>query len=361
MDFKVKGGQRGRAPHFLELATEIRLQIYSYLVVVGKVFYSPDDFTLVSDARFKGCFLYRKPELKLLRVCQQIHDEAEELYLSKNLFVLPDFFHFRNPINLDSLGPSGHIPFPDRPLFSRNAAKWLKHVSISFNPRLPAPHMLGRSKWQYLDGLNPARMFDNMTPAERLTFAHDHAKAGMEDAWIESVTCLTKFLCSKDRDEGEDSYEHDYSDEEEDSEDDGCEYDDSDEDSKDESEGRTLLNLELDFTNTYCPLGCCRLDVHIAPLLGNTRPANVTLRGLRNKEEKDRLLAWVREDYGYSMNIDLDERYRNLSTEDIIKVHNMKFDPEEDVWSKWKKVQRPRKIRTSESFEDFLSMAHAQR
>jgi hypothetical protein len=361
MDSKVQGGRHGRSLQFLDLATEIRLQVYSHLVVVGKVFYSPDDFTLANDARFIDRFLYRKPQLQLLRVCQKIHDEAEELYLSQNLFVLPDFFQFRNPINLDSLCPSGHIPFPDRPLFSKNAAKWLKNVSISFNPRLPAPDMLDRSRWEYLGGLNPPRIFDNMTPAERLTFGHDHAKAGMEGAWIESITWLIKFLCSEDHDEEEDTDEHDYSDEEEDSDDDGYEHDDSDENSDDESEGRTLLNLELDFTNAYCPLGCCRMDVHIAPLLGNTRPANVTLRGLRNEEEKNRLLAWVRQDYGYSMNIDLDERYRNLSKEEIIKVHNMKFDPEEDVWSKWKQVQRPRKSQTSKSFSNFLSMVHGHR
>jgi hypothetical protein len=357
MELQAQNSPRGKPLHFLNLATEIRLQIYSHLVVVGKVFYSPDEFTLANDARFKDWFLYRKPELQLLRVCQKIHHEAEELYLSQNLFVLPDFFHFRNPINLDSLGPSGHIPFPDRPLFSKNASKWLKNVSISFNPRLPAPHMLDRSRWDYLGGLNPARKFDNMTPAERLTFAHDRAKAGLEHAWIESMEWLTKFLCAKDEDDEYDSYEYDDSDEADDL--DG--YGSSGEDPNNESEGRTLLNLELDFTNTYCPLGCCRPDVHIALLLGKTRPANVTLRGLRNEEEKNRLLESVKEEYGYSMNIDLDEGYRNLCTEEIIKAHNMEFDPEEDAWSKWKKVPRPRKTRRSGTLEKILLMAHGGR
>jgi hypothetical protein len=50
MELKAQSSSRGKSLHFLNLATEIRLQIYSHLVAVGKVFYSPDEFTLANDA-----------------------------------------------------------------------------------------------------------------------------------------------------------------------------------------------------------------------------------------------------------------------------------------------------------------------
>jgi hypothetical protein len=320
MDLNARGNQPFR---FLDLIPEVRLQVYEHLVVVGKVFYTPDDFTLDNDKRFKDWTLYRKPELQLLRVCKQIHSEVEEVYLSKNLFVLPDFFHFRspintNPINSTTIHPSGHIPFPEKPLFSDAASKLLKNVSISFNTHQPSPVMVGHSRWEYLGGLYPERSFDSLSPGERLEYAHRSASGSLSHAWIESIEWLTGFLAPEDE-------------EEEGEEDDG------------DPEARNLLNLEIDFTNTYCPIGCCRLPVHVGPLFANLRPANVTLLGLRNEEERNGVLGRVSEYYCDGRNtLDLDERLQNLNKEQVREVHCVKFDPEEDVWAKWKKVIRRR-------------------
>jgi hypothetical protein len=83
---------RDQTFRFLDLPAELRCQIYEYFVVVGKIFYSPDYYSVKNEKRFKDWEAYRTPELTILRVCKQMHSEAEEIYLSKNLFVLPDFF-----------------------------------------------------------------------------------------------------------------------------------------------------------------------------------------------------------------------------------------------------------------------------
>lgn len=71
---------------FMDLPTEIRLQIYEELVVVGKVFYIPDKRRPMNRDRFAGDMSdyerYRKPALQVFGISKQIY-EAEEVYLSK--------------------------------------------------------------------------------------------------------------------------------------------------------------------------------------------------------------------------------------------------------------------------------------
>jgi hypothetical protein len=62
------------------------------------------------------------------------------------------------------------------------------------------------------------------------------------------------------------------------------------------------------------------------------RPANVTLLGLRDEREREALLEGVKNYYGL---MDVGEQYRDLTEREIVKVHNMVIDPEEDVWAKW--------------------------
>ncbi|KAF2997626.1 hypothetical protein E8E13_004402 [Curvularia kusanoi] len=62
---------------FMDLPVESRLQIYGHLVVVGKVFYTPDAQSIHNSARFKDFRAYRKPHLSILRVSKAVHKEAE--------------------------------------------------------------------------------------------------------------------------------------------------------------------------------------------------------------------------------------------------------------------------------------------
>lgn len=64
---------------FMDLPVELRLQIYGYLVIVGKVFYKPDDKSVLSNPRFKDFRAYRKPDLSILRVSKAVQKEAEEV------------------------------------------------------------------------------------------------------------------------------------------------------------------------------------------------------------------------------------------------------------------------------------------
>lgn len=64
------------APLFFYLPLELRVQIYEYLVVVGKVFYTPDVYSAQTELKFGAMDAYRKPSLHRFRVCRQIHKES---------------------------------------------------------------------------------------------------------------------------------------------------------------------------------------------------------------------------------------------------------------------------------------------
>lgn len=114
----------------LALSTELRCQIYERLVVIGKVFYTPEQYSIRNEKRLKDSKAYKTPELSILRVCKQVHNEAEDIYLSSNFFVLPDFFACKEFSYHERW-------FLKRPLFSSAAPKLVKKVSLHFNPRLP--------------------------------------------------------------------------------------------------------------------------------------------------------------------------------------------------------------------------------
>jgi hypothetical protein len=113
-----------QAFRFLDLPTELRVEIYEYVVVVGKIFYTPDWYDKrEGPVRFYKCDEYAVPSLQLLRVCKQVRHEAENVYATKNLFILPYQFADAEPFTV--------LPMRGiRPLFSQAVVKKMKNLSV---------------------------------------------------------------------------------------------------------------------------------------------------------------------------------------------------------------------------------------
>lgn len=198
---------------FLDLPAELRLNVYEELLVVGKIFYTPDSYDIeAGPERIAHWKEYAVPPLAILRTCKQIYAEAEEVYLSKNLFVLPDNFHLRQPF---SATPEPMIPHPARWVFSAAAVKKLKNISFSLNTRTKAPIGIIRDdRNQSAPSNGPG--FAHYSPADRLRKAHDQAFGRLKKHWI---TVLLKM--------------------------------------KTLSQALQLQYMEIDSTASNCPLGCC--------------------------------------------------------------------------------------------------------
>lgn len=101
---RVKDALPSTIFRFMDLPRELRINIYEELVVVGKIFYTPHWYTVSQSVRFEDHNKFRKPMLTILRVSHSVSKEAEEVYLTKSLFVLPPQWHY--PRHVDTLtGP----------------------------------------------------------------------------------------------------------------------------------------------------------------------------------------------------------------------------------------------------------------
>lgn len=115
----------------LDLPAELRLQILEYLVVVGKVFFTPGTSELCDSLRYKQWKDYRKPSLSILRVCKQLKSEAEEVYLAKNLFVLPQSFDKVVPFHTGAADPG--LPNPTRIILPADGRRLITNLSLAFS------------------------------------------------------------------------------------------------------------------------------------------------------------------------------------------------------------------------------------
>jgi len=291
---------------FLDLAVELRVMVYEELVIVGKVFYSPDAYAVENEERFEDWESYRVPSLAILRTCKQVHGEAEEVYLANNLFVLPDESTKRQPFvgtglchNTTSKDITRtHVPFPDRWLFSASAPRLIKSISIGFSGRsregFPA---LDHCSWK------TEADFDSLAPAARLQISHERANNylnGDLDGYIEDLYCFFKYG-------GGPTF-------------------------------KRMNYLEFDLTNAFCPTGCCRMAEQNWPQMMFLGPRKTGFLGVRNEQEADIIMAGVYHTlYGrYSA---LHEDYEGklaVDMEGIEEVFGIVFNPEKTPWEQWK-------------------------
>jgi hypothetical protein len=68
---------------FMALPAELRIAVYEELVVVGKVFFTPDWLEISETSRFEDYDQLRPPQLQILRVSKTLQKEAEQVYLTK--------------------------------------------------------------------------------------------------------------------------------------------------------------------------------------------------------------------------------------------------------------------------------------
>lgn len=132
---------------FLDLPAEMRNMAYAEVLVICQVYF---------DERRKRKS-YQKPEVGLLRVCKQIHAEAEPLYLSNNLFHLP--------VNFADLQPFRSYLTWDH-LFSTAGLTLIRNITIEFEISQLQP-LDFKEQWDCYEEENGAGSFCNMTPEER--------------------------------------------------------------------------------------------------------------------------------------------------------------------------------------------------
>lgn len=158
-----------RAFRFMDLPPALRVKVYGYLILVGKVYYTPDRFSRTRQPRLEEWYMYKKPDLSILRVSKKVYQEAEELYLSRNLFVLPNQFKLHPPF-LHSHFKSEGLDRP--PLFSDAALGCIRSISVDVSPpRRPDYNVyMDRESWDRTERSNI--FYDNLTAQQRMEMAH---------------------------------------------------------------------------------------------------------------------------------------------------------------------------------------------
>lgn len=206
---------------FLDLPLEVRACIYEYLVVVGKVFYTPERYATQLELRLEDPDTFRAPALQLLRVCKQIREEVEAIYVSKILFMLPHHWY--------CCPPFGDVHYQTRThpwsMFAARTLPRIKRVSICFNGRCCSPF---NSRKIEADRLNED--------------SHKADKTKLALCWLRMLRQLY--------------------------------------DPRDGSTALDLDFLELDFTEAYCPMGCCRMLTSGSMLAKVLRPKRLQVLGL---------------------------------------------------------------------------------
>jgi hypothetical protein len=251
--------------------------VYEHLVVVGKVFYSHKQTTADTDCRFTGWADHSVPDMSLLRVSKQIHKEAEDVYLTKNMFVMPDEFIDRLPFSGPESKP-GAFPFVDRPLVYSDGWLRLKNLSFGYTACGDYSFKMSSTHWDAMRK-KEFRSFTAKTQAQRFEFTHGYVRESQKCDWDYAGDRLVQ-CCT------------------------------------------TLDQLKLDFSNAIYPFSCCRdFDMQFK-YLRKLQPKGIRLLGLiYDEEEKVKKLI-----------VDAMTRQGAVALEDL----KLEINPKEDPWAKWR-------------------------
>ena len=165
---------------------------------MGRIFYSPNTSCgklLRERGRFSNYSLYRKHHLSILRASKQIHDEAEHVYLTSNMFVLPPFWSYAQPLRPDAERKKPELS--KRWFFSKAGLNNVRHINVGFSIWSPevedaiaeyfkppatmprVPHRCSRTKeWNYT----------HMLILRRQTLFHDNILVAVTK--FEGLQCL---------------------------------------------------------------------------------------------------------------------------------------------------------------------------
>jgi len=176
------------------------------LVVVGKVFYTPDWYELQESVRFNDLDTTPAPTLTILRASKAIQEEAEDVYLLQNTFVLPSGWRDMQPFQ-ECEEPKNRATRKSW-LFSSEAFAKLRHVSIAFCVRSEdIPLVMSNCSWAEQGVVTFGKV-------KTVNEAHAWAHHFMSNSRRIMRNHLTEF--------------------------------------------KALQSLGIDFTNAYCPFGSCR-------------------------------------------------------------------------------------------------------
>ncbi|KAF3002413.1 hypothetical protein E8E13_003195 [Curvularia kusanoi] len=219
---------------FMDLPPELRVKVYEELVVVGRVFYTPECCETTESCLFGNLAKFPCPDLSILRASRATHEEAGHVYLGKNCFVMPSRW-------------STFLPFyrgPDkrRHIFSRMAFEKAKHIAVVLFPRTGSyPLTMNHTDWddhEFETGVT----FESMTKRERMKLAHSNSLTWTLDYYEEVFEMLLEF--------------------------------------------KNLQVIELDFTGAYCAHGCCRVvSVDWEGLIGHA--SRFRIHGIRTTVESE--------------------------------------------------------------------------
>jgi hypothetical protein len=238
---------------FMDLPPEHRIKVYEELVVVGRVFFTPDAYESSEGCLFQNID-FRTPCLSILRVSKAIYDEVAHVYFEKNCFVLPSKWV--------SLPPFFHEGLRDRHIFSKVVIKKVKHVAITLFPRTKFfPLTMHHLEWT-IDAIHGVP-FESLGRNDRMEITHDSALGSQSELRMELSRQISNF--------------------------------------------ENLQTIDLDVTSAYCPLGCCRdLLLDWESVMKHAR--KVRLYGIRTMEDL-REIKEVCEEYSLFPPGEIDKRF----------------------------------------------------